>query len=76
MTSQTGSQTITIHTLQNISQGKGNQTMKFGQVQNISRGIFNFKKHAENEAEILVSDFSLFFEKAFYELKLSGLGMQ
>ena len=50
--------------------------MKFGQVQNISRGIFNFKKHAENEAKILVSDFSLFFEKAFYELKLSGLGMQ
>ena len=30
--SQSGSQTITIHIMANISQSKGNQAMKFGQV--------------------------------------------
>ena len=32
MTSQTGSQTNTIHILPNISRSKGNETMKFDQV--------------------------------------------
>ena len=32
MTSQTGTQTITMNTLSNISEGKGNQTMKFGRL--------------------------------------------
>ena len=31
MTSQPSLQTIAIHILPNISQGKGNQTIKFGQ---------------------------------------------
>ena len=41
---------------------KGNQTMKFG----------IFKKYAENETEKLVPD-SLFFKKALYQVKASGL---
>ena len=32
MTSQLSKQTITIHTLPNISRGKGNQTKKCGQL--------------------------------------------
>ena len=32
MTSQTGTQTITINILPDISKSKGNQTMKFGQL--------------------------------------------
>ena len=32
MTSQPGSQAITIHILSNISQNKGDQKMKFGQL--------------------------------------------
>ena len=32
MMSEPGLQTITIHTLPNLSQSKGNQVMKFGQV--------------------------------------------
>ena len=31
MTSQAGLQTVAIHTLPNISRGKGNQIIKFGQ---------------------------------------------
>ena len=41
MTSQPGSQTITIHILPDISQSKGNQTMKFGQlIEYNKRNIF------------------------------------
>ena len=32
MTSQTSSQTITVHILRNISQSRDNQTMKFGEL--------------------------------------------
>ena len=32
MTSQSGLQTVAIHILSNISQGKDNQTMKLGQL--------------------------------------------
>ena len=35
--------------------------------------IFLFKNYAENEAERLVSDHFLFFKKALYEVKASGL---
>ena len=41
MTSQSGLQTIAVHILSNISQGKDNQTMKFGQLIEYSkRNIF------------------------------------
>ena len=32
MTSQTGTQIITVHILRNTSKSKGNQTIKFGQL--------------------------------------------
>ena len=35
--------------------------------------MFSFKNHAENVAGSLVPDFFLFFEKALYEVKASGL---
>ena len=47
--------------------------MKFGQLYNITRKIFFFKNHAENEAERLVPDLFLFFQKALYEVKANGL---
>ena len=37
------------------------------------REILFFKNQAENEAERLVPDFILFFEKALYEAQASGL---
>ena len=41
MKSQTGTQTITIHILPDISRSNGNQTMKFGQlIENNVRNIF------------------------------------
>ena len=49
MTSQPGSQTVTL--LHNISRSKGKQTMKFGQVME-----YNKRNHAENETERLVPD--------------------
>ena len=57
MTSQPGSQTITIHILSNISQNKGDQKMKFGQlIEYNMRNIF-LKSYAENEAGRLVPSF-------------------
>ena len=35
--------------------------------------MFYFKNHAENEAGRLVPDLFLIFEKALYEVKVSGL---
>ena len=66
MTSQPAQHIITILILRNISQSKGNQAMKFVQV------IKDNKRYIY-EAEKLVSDFFLFFKKALYELKASGL---
>ena len=44
MMSQSGQQTIAIHTLTNISRSKGNQAMKFGQlIEHNTRNIFNEK---------------------------------
>ena len=42
----------------------------------MTRKIFSFKNHAENEARILDPDFSLFFKKALYEVKASGLQLR
>ena len=41
--------------------------------QNIPREIFFFKNYAENEAGKLVPDRFLFFKKALYYVKASGL---
>ena len=62
MTSQTSSQTITVHILRNISQSRDNQTMKFGElIQNITREIFFFENLAENEAKRLTPKLFFFF---------------
>ena len=37
------------------------------------REVFFFKKYAKNEARRLISDLFLFFKKALYEIKASGL---
>ena len=58
MTSQTGQQVITTHTLFNISRSKDNQTMKFGQlIEHDLRNIF-LKNHAK-----------LFFFKSLSKIK-------
>ena len=61
MMSQPGWQTITIHTMPNISQSKDKQTTKLGQlIEYNSRNNF-FKNYADNEAGRLVPDLLLFF---------------
>ena len=47
--------------------------MKFGQLIEYSKRNIFFKKSRKNEAGRLVLDLFLFFEKALYELKASGL---
>ena len=52
--------------------------MKFGPLieyngPNITRETFLFTYHAENEARRIVPDLFLFFKKALYEVKTSGL---
>ena len=61
MTSQPGSQLITIHILLNISRNKGNQK------------YFFIKIDAENETKRLVTGIFLFLKKALYEVKASDL---
>ena len=39
----------------------------------MTRKIFFFKHHVENEAGRLVSDLFLFFKKALFQVKASGL---
>ena len=64
MTSQPGLQTIAIHILPNISQGKGNQTIKFGQlIEHNRRNIF-LQKLCGKKASRLVPDLFLFFKKS------------
>ena len=73
MMSQPGQHTVTIYILPNISRNKNSRTMKFGQlIEYNQRNIF-IKNHAQNEAGRLVPDLSLFFRKALYQLKASGL---
>ena len=62
-TSKPGYQTITIHILPNIPRIKGNQTIKSGQL----------NKMLKNEVGSLVVDLFLFFKKALYDVKASGL---
>ena len=59
----------------NISRSKGNPTIKFGQlIEYIKRNIFVQKLcYAESKAGRLVLDLFLFFEKAYYVVKTSGL---
>ena len=58
MTSQTVSQTIAIHILNNISGSKGNQTMKFGQLIEYNiRNIFLEKLYTECGGETILRPF-------------------
>ena len=47
--------------------------MKFGQLMEYDKINIFKKNHAENKAGRLVPDLFLFFEKALYEVKASGL---
>ena len=47
--------------------------MKFGQLIEFKKETFFFKNHAENEAGRLVTDLFLYFKKALYDVKSSGL---
>ena len=47
--------------------------MKFGQLIEYNKKIFFFKNYSKNEAKGLVPDLFLFFKKAQYEVKASGL---
>ena len=47
--------------------------MTFGQLIENHKRIFFFKNYAENETGKLVPDHFLFFKKALYEVKASGL---
>ena len=47
--------------------------MKFGQLIEYNKINIFFKNHAENEAGRLVPDHFLFFKKALYKVKASGL---
>ena len=64
---------MAIHIFPNISQSKGNQTMKFGQSIDYNKRNIFLQSYAENEAGRLVPDLFLFFKKAQYEVKASGL---
>ena len=44
MTTKTGEQIITVHTLPNISRSKGNVTIKFSQLTNYNMKIIFFEK--------------------------------
>ena len=47
--------------------------MKLVNLKNITRESIFSRNHAENTAGRLVSDYFLFFKKALYEVKESGL---
>ena len=48
--------------------------MKLGQlIEYNNKNIFLFKNHTEKEAGRLIPDLFLFFKKALYEAKASGL---
>ena len=59
MTSQSGSQTIEIHILPNISSSKGNQKIKFGQlIEYNMRNIFLEKSYKKCDEETSARPFS------------------
>ena len=72
MTSKTGKQINAIHILLNILRSKGNQAVKFGQLVEYDGRTISLKDRAENEAEILVLDFFLLFQKTLYKMKANG----
>ena len=47
--------------------------MKFGQLIEYKKSDIFFKNHKENEAGTPVTDLFLFFKKALYKVKASGL---
>ena len=47
--------------------------MELVQFVEYNKKIFSLKNHAENKADRLVPDLFLFFKKAYYEVKASGL---
>ena len=49
--------------------------MKFDQVIKYISNEFFFFKHTENEPKKLLPDIFLFFKKALYEIKASGLDL-
>ena len=54
MTSQSGKQTIAMHTLNNISRSKGSQTMTFGQlIESNMRNIFLEKSYTKCAGETI-----------------------
>ena len=72
MTPLPGQQTFTIHILPTISQSK-NEIWSGNRI--YIKRIFFFKHHAENEPKKLLPDIFLFFKKALYEIKASGLDL-
>ena len=70
MSSQSEKQIVTMHILP-ISQDV--MTMKFGQLIEYNKINFFFKNLVENETGRLAPDLFLFFKKALYEVKASGL---
>ena len=64
MTSQSGLQTVAIHILSNISQGKDSQTMKFGQlIEYNKRNIFLQKLCGKRGSETNFSPLFIIFRK-------------
>ena len=69
MKPQLGKHANIIHILPNISRNKNSQTIKFGQLLECNQRNIYIK----NEARRLVPYHFLFFKKASYEVKASGL---
>ena len=62
-----------MHILSNISRSKSNNSVKRGQLLEYKKRSIFLQKSCKNEAERLVPDLSLYFKKALYEVKASGL---
>ena len=69
---QLGKQIITIRILPNTSRSK-DRLWNLVNLKNITRESIFSRNHAENTAGRLVPDYFLFFKKALYEVKESGL---
>ena len=68
--------TFTMHVLPKISRSKGNQTIKIGQlIEYKKRNIFPPKSCREWGREVS-SKCLVFFQKAFYEVNVSGLQLR
>ena len=65
--SQTGKQTIAMHTLPNISRSKDNQTMKFCQlIEYGERNIFLEKSYIKCDGETILRPFSRISKLSIY----------